>query len=133
MMPQVAPEHYGPVGRPVRDAPGDARISVTTPLPAVPGSLIGVQVLWAGAPDGNARTELHRRTNAPNGVEGIIASAVSEAAALRSGAAEAQLALPVDVPPSFDGADLELTYVIRVLVDRRFRPDTAIERPVAVA
>jgi hypothetical protein len=30
-------------------------------------------------------------------------------------------------------ATLEITYVIRVLVDRRFRPDTAIERPVAVA
>jgi hypothetical protein len=114
-------------------AVGDARISVTTPLPAAPGSLISVGVLWAGAPDGNARIELHRRTTAPNGVEGIIASAISDAAALRSGAAGVQLAVPVDAAPSFDGADLELTYVIRVLVDRRFRPDTAIERPVAVA
>ena len=114
-------------------AVGDARISVTSPLPAAPGSLVGVQVLWASAPDGPARIELHRRTNAPNGVEGIIASAVTEAGAIRSGAAQVQLALPIDSAPSFDGAGLEITYVIRVLVDRRFRPDTAIERPVAVA
>ncbi len=114
-------------------AVGDARISVTIPLPAAPGSLIGVQVLWAGAPDGPARIELHRRTNAPNGTEGIIASAVTEAGALKSGSAEVQLALPLGTAPSFDGAGLEVTYVIRVLVDRRFRPNTAIERPVAVA
>jgi hypothetical protein len=111
----------------------DARISVTTPLPAAPGSLIGVQVLWAGAPDGPARIELHRRTNAPNGEEGIIASAVTDAGALKSGSAQVQLALPPGTAPSFDGAGLAITYVIRVLVDRRFRPDAAIERPVAVA
>ena len=114
-------------------AVGDARISVTTPLPAAPGSLLGVQVLWASAPDGPARIELHRRTNAPNGEEGIIASAVTEAEALTSGSAEVQLALPPGTAPSFDGAGLEITYIIRVLVDRRFRPDVAIERPVAVA
>jgi hypothetical protein len=36
-----------------------------TPLPALPGSLIGVQVLWTGAPDGNARIELQWRTTPP--------------------------------------------------------------------
>jgi hypothetical protein len=39
---------------------------------------------------------------------------------------------PAGTAPSFDGAGLENAYVIRVLVDRRFRPDAAIERPVAV-
>jgi len=34
--------------------------------------------------------------------------------------------------PSFDGAGLEITYVIRVLVDRKFRSDAAIERPVGI-
>jgi hypothetical protein len=34
--------------------------------------------------------------------------------------------------PSFDGAGLEIAYVIRVLVDRRFRTDAAIERPVGI-
>ena len=39
---------------------------------------------------------------------------------------------PPDAPPSFDGAGLEILYVIRVLVDQVFRPDAAIERPVAI-
>ena len=73
------------------------------------------------------------RTNAPNGTEGIIAVATSDSDALRAGSAEAALALPSGIAPSFDGADLEITYVVRVLVNRKFRPDTAIERPVAVA
>jgi hypothetical protein len=110
-----------------------ATISVTTPLPAAPGSTIGVRAAWPGAPGGPARIELHRRTNAPNGTEGIIAVATTDSDALRAGSAEAALVLPADIAPSFDGADLEITYVIRVLVNRKFRPDTAIERPVAVA
>ena len=111
---------------------GGATISVTTPLPAVPGANIGVRVMWPGAPDGAGRVELHRRTNAPNGAEGIVGSVPTDGSALRAGA-EDWLRLPPDAAPSFDGADLELTYVIRVLVDRRFMPDAAIERPVAVA
>ena len=108
-------------------------ISVTTPLPAAPGSMIGVRAAWPGAPGGPGRIELHRRTNAPNGVEGIIAVATTSSDALRAGTADATLALPAGSAPSFDGADLEITYVIRVLVNRKFRPDAAIERPVAVA
>ncbi len=110
-----------------------ATISVTTPLPAAPGSMIGVRAAWPGAPGGPARIELHRRTSAPNSEEGIIAVATTDSSQLRAGNAEAQLALPADAAPSFDGADLEITYVVRVLVDRRFMPDAAIERPVAVA
>ncbi len=113
-------------------APGGATISITTPLPAAPGSLLVVATRWPGAPDGNVRIELHRRTNAPNGDEGIVASA-SLAAGSLSGGAEAHLAIPPDAAPSFDGAGLEITYVVRVLVDRRFRPDAALERPVAIA
>ncbi len=108
-------------------------ISVTTPLPARPGSALGVRAAWPGGPGGPVRIELHRRTNAPNGAEGIIAVATTESNALRAGAAEVTLAVPDGIAPSFDGADLENTYVIRVLVDRRFMPDAAIERPVAVA
>jgi hypothetical protein len=54
------------------------------------------------------------------------------AADLTSGAASAQLPIPPGSAPSFDGAGLEITYVIRVLVDRRFRTDAAIERPVGI-
>lgn len=110
-----------------------ATISVTTPLPAAPGSVLGVRAAWPAAPGGLARIELHRRTNAPNGEEGIVAVALTDSDRLRAGTAEASLALPDGIAPSFDGADLEITYVVRVLVDRKFRPDAAIERPVAVA
>jgi hypothetical protein len=108
-------------------------ISVTTPLPAAPGSSIGVRVAWPKAPGGPARIELHRRTNAPNGTEGVLAVAAGDSDALRSGAAVVELVVPPDAAPSFDGADLEVNYVIRVLVNRKLRPDSAIERPVAIA
>ena len=110
-----------------------ATIAVTTPLPAAAGSQIGIVAAWPGAPGGPARIELHRRTNAPNGAEGIIAVGETDSDALRSGTARAVLAIPSDAAPSFDGADLEVAYVVRVLVDRRFQPDSAVERPVAIA
>ncbi|MEI7742774.1 MAG: hypothetical protein WCK58_03360 [Chloroflexota bacterium] len=110
-----------------------ATIAVTTPLPAAAGSTIGVRATWPGAPGGKGRIELHRRTNAPNGQEGIVASAPTDAAALTSGSAIAELVVPEGCAPSFDGAGLEVTYIVRVLVDRRFMPDAAIERPVAIS
>jgi hypothetical protein len=111
---------------------GGSTISIATPLPASPGSSLPVKAVWPAAPSGEARIELHRRTNAPNGAEGILASAATTGEALRAGA-EVQLAIPAGAAPSFDGADLELRYIVRVLVSRRFRPDSAIERPVAIA
>ena len=111
---------------------GDATINVTTPLPATAGQEMVVTVVWPSAPVGqNGRIELHRRTNAPNGVEGIIASVAVPSASLQSGA-EAHITVPPGTAPSFDGAGLEIKYVIRVLVDRRFRTDLAIERPVGI-
>jgi len=58
-------------GVPVRDA----TINVVSALPAPAGQELDVTVSWPSAPQGQgARIEIHRRTNAPNGVEGIIAS-----------------------------------------------------------
>ncbi len=112
---------------------GNGSIQVGSPLPAPIGSEIHVCVRWPGAPGGRqARVELHRRNNAPNGTEGIVASVTVPSDAL-TGGAEARLLVPPGSPPSFDGADLEIAYVVRVLVDRRFLPDLAIERPVGVA
>jgi hypothetical protein len=65
-------------------------------------------------------------------VEGIIAFAAVPLTDLRSGAAIARLLVPPGTAPSFDGAGLEITYVIRCLLDRRFRSDAAIERPIAI-
>ncbi len=112
---------------------GDATITVTSPLPAPAGSDLVVQVRWPSAPHGGgARLELHRRTNAPNGVEGIIASVPIDSAALSGGTGDLRLSVPPGSPPSFDGAGLEITYILRVLVDRALRPDAAIERPVGI-
>jgi hypothetical protein len=112
---------------------GDATIDVTTPLPAPAGREMVITVTWPSAPQGQgARVEIHRKTNAPNGTEGIIASVAIDPATLSSGAAVARLVVPPGSAPSFDGAGLEIRYVIRILVDRRFRTDAAIERPIAI-
>lgn len=111
---------------------GDGSIAVESPLPAVVGSAIQVRIGWPSAPNGQgARVELHRRTNAPNGENRVVATTPTTPDQLRAGGLTT-LQLPPDVSPSFDGAGLEVGYVIRALVDRRFRPDAAIERPVAV-
>jgi hypothetical protein len=113
-------------------AVGDAMISVTSALPVPAGTQMAVSVRWPSAPSGErARIELHRRTNAPNGTEGIVASTAIDPAKL-AGGIDVPLLVPAGSAPSFDGAGLEITYVIRVLVDRRFRIDAAIERPVAI-
>jgi len=111
----------------------DGTITVDTDLPALPGSVLGVRTVWPGASSGDARVELHRRSNAPNGINAIIASVSATGADLAAGASRVELALPSDLSPSFDGAGLQLWYIVRVLVDRRFRPDDAIERVVAIA
>jgi hypothetical protein len=109
-----------------------ATIHVATPLPVTPGSTLRVRPAWPTAPGGDARIELHRRTNAPNSTEGILASAGTTGDAVKAGSVEVELPVPDGVPPSFDGAGLENRYVIRVLVNRRFMPDAAIERPVSI-
>ena len=110
-----------------------ATISVASPLPAKPGTRLDVVVSWPGAPAGEVRVELHRRSNAPNAESAVVSRWNLEPGELEAGNARASLRLPPDLAPSFDGADLRLGYVIRVLVDRRFMPDAAIERPVAIA
>ncbi len=111
---------------------GDAMISVATPLPAPAGSEMVVGVRWPSAPGGTkGRVELQRKTNAPNGIKGVIASVDVDPSAFKGGT-EVRLKVPAGSAPSFDGAGLEITYIIRALVDRRFRTDVAIERPVAI-
>ena len=108
-------------------------LSIESKLPAMAGTTMRVQCVWPSAPGGPARIELHRRSNAPNGVNAIILTSDVTGEALASGAAVVELPLPADLSPSFDGAGLQLSYIVRALVSRRFRPDAAIERPVAIA
>lgn len=111
---------------------GDATISVATPLPAPAGSEMTIGVRWPSAPGGTTgRVEIQRKSNAPNGVKGVVASVEVDPSAFRGGI-EVRLAVPTGSAPSFDGAGLEIRYIIRALVDRRFRSDVAIERPVAI-
>ncbi len=107
-------------------------ISVDSDLPAMAGSVLRIRAYWPKAPDGPARIELHRRSNAPNGVQAMIATSDLTGSALAQGAT-VDLQLPADLSPSFDGAGLQLDYLVRVLVNRKFRPDSAIERPISVA
>jgi len=109
-----------------------ATIGVSNDKPVRAGSVVRVTVAWPGAPDGNARIELHRRITAPNGVEGVLDSVATTGAALRAGITVELGGLAAGSPPSFDGAGLENSYIIRVLIDRRLRSDLAIERPIAV-
>jgi hypothetical protein len=114
-------------------AVGDAVIGITTPLPAPAGSEVVVSIHWPSAGGGTTgRVEIQRHTNAPNGETGVIASVTVDPKDLQSGA-EVRLTIPGGTAPSFDGAGLENAYVVRALVDRRFRPDAAIERPIAIA
>ena len=102
-------------------------------MPATAGSEVGVSIHWPSASGGSVgRVELQRHTNAPNGVTGVIASVAVDPTAFQGGT-EVRLVIPPGTAPSFDGAGLENAYTIRVLVDRRLRPDAAIERPVAIA
>jgi hypothetical protein len=111
-----------------------ARIMIESGLPGRIGTPIQVRTAWPSAPHGRgARLELHRRTSAPNGETGIVASAALDLASLQSGAATAQLLLPLGLSPSFDGAGLQLDYVLRVVVDRPFQPDASVERPIGLA
>lgn len=113
---------------------GDASVAVTSGLPARRGEDLGLAVRWPSAPGGQrARVELHRRTNAPNGVAGIIDSVALDSSGLTDGSVAVALRVPADAAPSFDGAGLEVRYIVRVLIDRRFRTDLAIERPVGIA
>jgi hypothetical protein len=111
---------------------GGATIGVANDKPVRAGSVVRISVAWPEATDGNARIELHRRITAPNGVEGVLDSVTTTGAALRAGVTVDLGGLAAGSPPSFDGAGLENSYVIRVLIDRRFRSDLAIERPIAV-
>jgi hypothetical protein len=108
-------------------------ISIESKLPAMAGGSLVVLARWPSAPGGPARIELHRRSTAPNGINAIISSVDTTGAEIAAGSARVELPVPADASPSFDGADLQLFYIVRVLIDRRFMPDSAIERIVAVA
>ena len=112
---------------------GNGSIRVSPIPPVAAGSELAITVSWPGAGSGRGgRVELQADVAAPNGVDDIVLASVAvDPAALRSGLT-VQLALPSDAPPSVLLDDVGVTYVIRAIVDIPFRPDEAIERPIAV-
>jgi hypothetical protein len=112
-------------------AGGAIRVSPVPPLTA--GSEAAVIVEWPGAPDGRgARLELQADIEGPNGITGLVLwSSSVEARAFREGMTT-RVPLPVDAPPTVSAHGVGVAYRLRALVDRAFRPDVAIERPIAV-
>ena len=51
---------------------------------------------------------------------------------VKAGSAVVELPVPTGIAPSFDGAGVEIRYIVRVVIDRPMRPDASIERVVAV-
>ena len=117
----------------VIDCGDGAVIDVGTELPAHTGSTMRVLATWPGAPSGRAaRIELWRDTTAPNGEKGQVSMVPTSVDQVKAGTAVVELPVPPGIAPSFDGAGVEIGYLVRVVIDRPMRPDASIERPVAV-
>jgi hypothetical protein len=117
----------------VIDCGDGAVIDVGTELPAQPGSFMRVVATWPGAPSGRAaRVELWRDTTAPNGEKGQVSTVPTSVEQVKAGTAVVELPVPAGIAPSFDGAGVQIGYLVRVVIDRPMRPDASIERPVAI-
>lgn len=108
-----------------------ASMSVRSALPHAPGSPLELQIRWPDASGGRgARVELY--VDLSGGSSLRLASVEVATASLASGVSVA-FEIPADAPPIFDAPGLSLRYRVRALIDRPFRPDSAIERNVAIA
>jgi hypothetical protein len=117
----------------VWSTPEGASISVQPVPPLSPGVPVAVRVTWPEAPRNgrSARIEVIVEVDAPNGGSQVIATTQTNTDALRSGV-ELSLVLPVDMPPTLDADRIKVRYLIRAIVDIRFRPDTSTERLIVV-
>lgn len=112
---------------------GDATISVRPLPPAIAGQELEVTVNWPSAGGGRgARLELQADVQAPNGMKGVVLWSTSvDPAAFREGLT-VSVPVPADAPPTLEAQGLGVSYRLRALVDRAFRPDLAVERAIAV-
>jgi hypothetical protein len=117
----------------VWSTPEGASIAVQPVPPLVPGTPVAVTVTWPGAP-GNGRSgriEVIVEVDAPNGGSQVIATTQTTTDALRGGV-ELSLLLPADMPPTLDADRIKVRYLIKAIVDIRFRPDASTERLIVV-
>lgn len=117
----------------VWSTPEGASISVQPLPPLVPGSPVAVTVTWPDAPSNgrSGRIEVRVEVDAPNGGSQVIATTQTTADALRGGV-ELSLLLPADMPPTLDADRIKVRYLIKAIVDIRFRPDASTERLIVV-
>ena len=113
--------------------PENASISVQPVPPLVPGLPVAVTVTWPDAPTNgrSGRIEVVVDVDAPNGGSQVIATTQTTPDALRGGV-ELALVLPADMPPTLDAERIKVRYLIKAIVDIRFRPDASTERLVVV-
>jgi hypothetical protein len=99
----------------------------------VPGSPVSVVVTWPGAPSNgrSGRIEVIVEVEAPNGGSQVIATTQTNTDSLRNGV-ELSLLLPADMPPTLDADRIKVRYLIKAIIDIRFRPDASTERLVVV-
>ncbi|HWH24848.1 MAG TPA: hypothetical protein VNW68_08160 [Candidatus Limnocylindria bacterium] len=112
---------------------GDASLAVKPLPPVAAGSEVEVTVNWPSAGGGQgARLELQAEIKAPNPIKRVVLwSSGVDPAALRGGLT-VTVPVPADAPPTLEAEKVAVAYYIRALVDRRFRPDQAVERAIAV-
>jgi hypothetical protein len=118
----------------VWSTPEGASISVQPVPPLTPGVPVAVTVTWLGAPSNgrSGRIEVIVEVDAPNGGNQVIATTQTTADALRGGV-ELSLVLPEDMPPTLDADRIKVRYLIKAIVDIRFRPDASTERLIVVS
>jgi hypothetical protein len=109
----------------------DATISVD-PLPPLPaGSTLAIGISWPGSPGGrSARVELKLDVDASDDLGLVVASAPVDHDSLDG--ATVTLPLPADLPPTLETPGLKVGYRLRVVVDRRMRPDVSRERAIVI-
>jgi hypothetical protein len=117
----------------VWSTPEGASISVQPVPPLVPGTPVAVTVTWPEAPSNgrSGRIEVIVDVDAPNGGSQVIATTETNVDSLRGGV-ELSLVLPADMPPTLDADRIKVRYLIKAVVDIRFRPDASTERLVVV-
>lgn len=112
---------------------GDATIAVKPLPPAVAGSELEVSVNWPSAGGGQgARVELQAEIKAPNGIKRLVVYSTRVSPDAFRGGTTTTVPIPADAPPTLEAEKVGVAYCIRALVDRRFRPDQAVERAIAV-
>ena len=109
----------------------DATLSLDPLPPVSAGTELAVSIAWPGSPGGrSARVELKLDVDASTDLGLVVASAPVGRDTLDG----ATVTLPVgaDLPPTLEASGLKVGYRIRVVVDRKLRPDVSRERAVVI-